>query len=74
MTRANSNTGAWFSAGAAEPRERRDPPSLLTGADLLAAGVAQGPALGAALVRARALQLDGVVTTKEEALAAVLRG
>lgn len=72
--RGDAAAAAWFSAEAAEPRERRDPPPLLTGADLLAAGVAQGPALGAALVRARALQLDGVVTTKEEALAAVLRG
>jgi poly(A) polymerase len=72
--RGDAAAAAWFTGAAAEPLERRDPPPLLTGADLLAAGIPQGPALGAALVRARALQLDGVVATKEEALAAILGG
>jgi hypothetical protein len=55
----------------ARPRAELDPPPLVTGSDLLAAGVAEGPALGAALARIRALQLDGVITTREAALAAL---
>jgi tRNA nucleotidyltransferase/poly(A) polymerase len=64
-------TAAWFTAQLARPRAEIDPPPLLTGGDLLAAGVVAGPALGQALAKARQLQLDGVVTTAEQALAAV---
>jgi len=70
--RGDPEAAAWFSAEAARPRIERDPPPLLGGADLLAAGMSAGPGLGATLARVRALQLDGLVTTKEEALAAAL--
>lgn len=73
MGRGDPAAAAWFTAEAAQPPAVRDPPPLLTGADLLAAGFAAGPAVGAALARARELQLDGLVTTKAEALAAIRR-
>ena len=50
---------------AAEDRARRLP---VTGADLLAAGLA-GPTIGRALERIRVAWLDGAVRTREEALA-----
>jgi tRNA nucleotidyltransferase/poly(A) polymerase len=62
---------AWFTAQVARPRAEIDPPPLVTGSDLLAAGVPAGPAMGQALAKARQLQLDGLVTTTAEALAAV---
>jgi tRNA nucleotidyltransferase/poly(A) polymerase len=62
---------AWFTAQVARPRAEIDPPPLVTGTDLLSAGVPAGPAMGQALAKARQLQLDGVITTKEAALAAV---
>jgi hypothetical protein len=46
----------------------------VTGNDLLAAGVPPGKAVGAALARVRALQLDGAIATKGEAIAAALNG
>jgi len=64
---------AWFTAQAERPRHEIDPPPLVTGTDLLAAGVPPGPPVGEAVARIRRLQLDGVVATKEEALAAVRR-
>ena len=64
---------AWFSAQVARPRPEIDPPPLVTGADLIAAGLHEGPALGAALARLRSLQLDGMISTREQALAAALR-
>jgi tRNA nucleotidyltransferase/poly(A) polymerase len=63
-------TAAWFTAQLARPRAEIDPPPLLTGDDLLAAGVPAGRGIGEALARCRKLQLDGTITTKEEALAA----
>lgn len=62
---------AWFTAQVERPRHETDPPPLVTGTDLLAAGVPPGPAVGEALARIRALQLDGAIATKDEALAAV---
>jgi poly(A) polymerase len=62
---------AWFTAQVERPRHEIDPPPLLTGTDLLAAGVPAGPAVGEALARIRRLQLDGGIATKAEALAAV---
>lgn len=50
------------------PREELDPPPLLVGADLIAAGQRPGPGFGGLLERARAAQLDGEVETKTEAL------
>lgn len=70
--RGAAATAAWVTAQIARSRAELDPPPLVTGADLLAAGVAAGPAMGATLARLRALQLDGVITTREEAIARVL--
>jgi hypothetical protein len=66
-------TAAAFSAHVERPREEIDPPPLLTGNDLIAAGVPGGPILGAALARIRTLQLDGAITTREEAIAEARR-
>jgi poly(A) polymerase len=64
-------TAAWFTAQVARPRAEIDPPQLVTGSDLLAAGVPAGPPVGRALARLRTLQLDGEIATREEALAVV---
>ncbi|MEI6240070.1 MAG: CCA tRNA nucleotidyltransferase [Planctomycetia bacterium] len=69
--RGGAATAAWVTAQIARPRAELDPPPLVTGADLIAAGVAAGPALGAALARLRALQLNGEIATRDEALARV---
>jgi poly(A) polymerase len=69
--RGAAATAAWVTAQIARPRAELDPPPLVTGADLLAVGVAAGPAMGATLARLRALQLDGVIATRAEALARV---
>jgi hypothetical protein len=50
------------------PQEQLDPPPLVTGNDLLAAGVPAGRAVGQALATLRALQLDGLVRTRDAAL------
>lgn len=71
--RGDAAAAAWITAQVGRPRTEIDPPPLVTGADLLAAGVAEGPSIGAALARVRALQLDGAVATRDEALAAALR-
>jgi len=60
---------AMFSAQVARPRADIDPPPLVTGSDLVAAGMPAGPAVGRALARIRTLQLDGAITTRGEALA-----
>ena len=60
---------AWLTAQAGRPRAELDPPPLVTGDDLLAAGVPPGRAVGEALARIRRLQLDGAIATKGEALA-----
>lgn len=62
---------AWFTGQVARPRTEIDPPPLVTGDDLLAAGVPAGRGIGLAIAKARQLQLDGVVTTAEQAIAAV---
>ena len=60
---------AWFTAQSQRPRSEIDPPPLVTGADLIAAGVPPGPAMGAALAAIRQRQLDGLIASREEALA-----
>jgi len=60
---------AWITAQVTRPRAELDPPPLVTGDDLLAAGVPPGKAVGKALARIRGLQLDGVIATRAEALA-----
>ncbi len=62
-------SAAAFSAHVERPRDELEPPPLVTGNDLLAVGIPAGPALGDALARIRRLQLDGVISTREEALA-----
>jgi tRNA nucleotidyltransferase/poly(A) polymerase len=71
--RGDAEAAAWFTAQAARPRAEIDPPPLVTGSDLLAAGVAEGRAIGVALARVRALQLDGRIATQAEAIAEALR-
>jgi tRNA nucleotidyltransferase/poly(A) polymerase len=71
--RGDAEAAAWFTAQTARPRAEIDPPPLVTGSDLLAAGVAEGRAIGVALARVRALQLDGVITTRADAIAEALR-
>jgi len=67
--RGSAATAAWVTAQLARPRGELDPLALLTGGDLLAAGVPAGPELGDLLARLRALQLDGEITTREAAIA-----
>lgn len=50
------------------PPERLNPAPLLLGADLIAAGRKPGPEFSRLLQRARVAQLDGLVSTKEQAL------
>ena len=50
------------------PRKELDPPPLVVGADLIAAGRRPGPGFGDLLARTRAAQLDGEIATKAEAL------
>ena len=55
------------------PPEVLRPVLLITGDDLIAAGCKPGPAFGVALREAEDAQLEGSVTTKEEALEIALR-
>ena len=64
----------WFIERARKLGVEHGPPSpLLQGRHLLAAGFAPGPQIGKLLRRVYELQLDGIVTTQEEALAAALQ-
>ena len=65
---------AWFTAQTIRPRTEIDPPPLVTGADLIAAGIAPGPAMGDSLALIRGRQLDGLITTREQALAMAASG
>ena len=65
----DASRAAWFTAQVARPRAEIDPAPLVTGDDLLAAGVPPGRPIGVALARIRDLQLDGAITTKAEAIA-----
>lgn len=71
--RGDPAVAAWLTAQVARPRNETDPPPLVTGDELLAAGVPAGRPVGAALARIRGLQLDGVIGTKAEAIAAAIR-
>ena len=64
----------WFNAQSGRPRTEIDPPPLVTGADLIAAGVAPGPAMGETLALIRGRQLDGLITSREQALAMAAGG
>ncbi len=50
------------------PRTELDPPLLLTGGDLIAAGFAPGPAFSSILEGVRDAQLEGRISTPDEAL------
>jgi len=64
-----SSSGArWVTERLGLPREILDPSPLVGGAELLAAGVAAGPAMGRMLAAVRAEQLDGRVTTRDAAI------
>jgi len=54
-------------------REWRHVKLEISGGDLLAAGVEEGPAIGAGLEAARAAKLDGAASGREQELAAALR-
>jgi poly(A) polymerase len=58
----------WVTAKLQMPQEQLDPPPLVTGNDLLAAGVPAGRAMGQVLAALRALQLDGRITTRDAAM------
>jgi poly(A) polymerase len=67
--RGSRETAAWVTAQLARPRGELDPPPLVTGRDLMAAGVPEGKAVGKLLAELRAKQLDGEITSREAALA-----
>jgi tRNA nucleotidyltransferase (CCA-adding enzyme) len=60
----------WFRERVRELEAHRPPPPLLRGRDLLALGLSPGPEVGRLLRAVYERQLDGAVTTPEEALAA----
>ena len=55
------------------PTERLNPEPLLTGQDLIQAGISPGPTFKAMLAECRAKQLDGGLVSQEQALAMVLK-
>jgi tRNA nucleotidyltransferase/poly(A) polymerase len=66
--RGNPEAAAWVTGQASRPKAELDPPPLVTGSDLMAAGIPEGRAVGAALAALRAKQLDGEITSREEAI------
>jgi tRNA nucleotidyltransferase/poly(A) polymerase len=58
----------WVTAKLQMPHAQLDPPPLLTGNDLLAAGVPAGRAVGQMLAALRDLQLDGGLATRDAAI------
>jgi tRNA nucleotidyltransferase/poly(A) polymerase len=68
----NGADAAWVTAQLARPAAEIDPPPLLSGADLLALGIPAGPAIGDLLHRLRRLQLDGGITSRDQAVAIAL--
>ena len=56
-----------------QPRERLDPPPLLSGDDLIVHGVPRGKRYARLLRAVRDAQLDGAISTKEDALKLVDR-
>ena len=69
----DADRAAWFTRQVSRPRIEIDPLPLVTGDDLLAAGVPPGKAVGIALAQVRAMQLDNAITTKAEAIAVALK-
>jgi poly(A) polymerase len=56
------------------PREMLDPPRLVTGRDLIEAGIEPGPTLGTLLERIRDEQLEGRLTDKSAAIRFAISG
>ena len=71
--RGSADAAAWAAAQTTRPRSEIDPAPLLTGDDLLAAGVPPGRPIGEMLGLLRTMQLDGEIATREEALLWVRR-
>ena len=71
--RGNPEAAAWVTGQASRPKAELDPPPLVTGSDLMAAGIPEGRAVGAALAALRAKQLDGEITSREAAIEWVRR-
>jgi poly(A) polymerase len=67
-SQGHAEAAAWFTEKTGRPRAEIDPPPLVTGADLVSAGVPPGPAMGEALARIRQQQLDGVIMSPAEAI------
>jgi poly(A) polymerase len=64
----NAGAAAWVTAQIARPKSELDPPPLVTGRDLMAAGIPEGRTLGAALAALRAKQLDGEIMSRAAAI------
>jgi poly(A) polymerase len=54
-----------------QPPEKLNPPPLISGEDLLALGIPQGPRYGTILKKVRDMQLDGEILTREDAVASI---
>lgn len=65
----DAETLAWLHAKRAQASEVLNPPPLATGHDLHQLGLAAGPAFKELLDRVRAMQLDGEIDSREQALA-----
>jgi poly(A) polymerase len=65
----STDTVAWLAERLAWPRERLDPPPLVTGQDLIKIGLRAGPEFKTKLEQIRALQLDGQLEDTAQALA-----
>lgn len=64
----SSDAAAWVTAQLERPSAELDPPPLVSGHDLMATGIAKGPAIGHWLSEIRRRQLDAELTSKEQAL------
>ena len=64
---------AWCRQKLALPKEELDPPPLLSGNDLRAAGIPQGKIYSQLIRRIRDAQLDGQITTSQQAIDAAVR-
>ncbi len=67
--RGSKEAAAWVTAQLTRPQEELDPPPLLTGRDLMAAGVPQGRAVGEMIAALRDKQLDGEIVDRAAAVA-----
>jgi poly(A) polymerase len=68
VTPAMAEAAAYCRDQLKRPREELDPPPLVTGEDLIALGIPQGPQYRVLLDKIRNLQLDGKLENHEDAL------